>query len=403
MKKKFILSIVESIVYCLAIYLIFFYFSNFKSDFLNMNIQPLTIVIGIMALKYGVYISLQTVIIASLFYILAYYQLGNDLVVFFLDFSYYKFILLFFFIALSLGRFSDNLRKKIDDLKDENKILEEKNQNQREKNLELVNINERLKSRIVGSKESILTLHQITSSILTKNVEKIFTQILQILTDFLGSDVVSIYIYNKERNTFRARVKIGNSVIPNFIIVEEGDIYSKVLKSKETLEGNRDLNIKNPVYVAPILKGEEVVGIINIERLKYNNQEKYLLELFKVISQWINNALVNAFDTAEIETLKNSYENTRIYNLQYFSYILEEDKKRKKLFGSEYIALEAGNPNFTPEELNEKLKGKVRDIDVVGMNEETIKFLFVNANRESKDVLIRRVSEILPGVEIYEI
>ena len=199
MKKKFILSIVESIVYCLAIYLIFFYFSNFKSDFLNMNIQPLTIVIGIMALKYGVYISLQTVIIASLFYILAYYQLGNDLVVFFLDFSYYKFILLFFFIALSLGRFSDNLRKKIDDLKDENKILEEKNQNQREKNLELVNINERLKSRIVGSKESILTLHQITSSILTKNVEKIFTQILQILTDFLGSDVVSIYIYTIKR------------------------------------------------------------------------------------------------------------------------------------------------------------------------------------------------------------
>ena len=226
---------------------------------------------------------------------------------------------------------------------------------------------------------------------------------MQILTDFLGSDVVSIYIYNKERNTFRARVKIGNSVIPNFIIVEEGDIYSKVLKSKETLEGNRDLNIKNPVYVAPILKGKEVVGIINIERLKYNNQEKYLLELFKVISQWINNALVNAFDKAEIETLKNSYENTRIYNLQYFSYILEEDKKRKKLFGSEYIALEAGNPNFTPKELNEKLKGKVRDIDVVGMSEETIKFLFVNANRESKDVLIKRVSEILPGVEIYEI
>lgn len=37
------------------------------------------------------------------------------------------------------------------------------------------------------------------------------------------------------------------------------------------------------------------------------------------------------------------------------------------------------------------------------MSEETIKFLFVNANRESKDVLIKRVSEILPGVEIYEI
>lgn len=403
MRKKFILSIVESIVYCLIVYLIFFYFSDFRSDFLSMNIQPLIIVIGIMALKYGVYISLQTVIIASLFYMLAYYQLGNDLVVFFLDFNYYKFVLIFFFTALTLGRFSDNLREKIKDLKDENRVLEERNQSKREKNLELVNINERLKSRIVGSKESILTLHQITSSILDKNVEKIFTQILEILTDFLGSDVISIYIYNKAGNTFRAKVKIGNSVIPNFIEVEDGDIYSKVLKSGETVAGDRDLNIKEPVYVAPILKGEEVVGIISIERLKYGNQEKYLLELFKVISQWINNALVNAFDREEVEILENSYENTRIYNLQYFSYILEEDKKRKKLFGSEYIALEGENPGLTPEKLNEKLKGKVRSIDVVGMNEKTIKFLFVNANRESKEVLVKRVSEILPGVEVYEI
>lgn len=403
MKKNFILNVVESIVYCLVVYLIFFYFSDFKSDFLSMNMQPLTIVVGIMALKYGVYISLQTVIIASLFYMLAYYQLGNDLVVFFLDLSAYKFVLFFFFIALSLGRFSDNLRKKIDDLKDENKMLEEKNQKQIEKNLELVNINERLKTRIIGSKESILTLHKITSSILTKNVEKIFTQILEILTDFLGSDVVSIYIYNKEKNIFRARVKIGNSVIPNFIPVEDGDIYSEVLKNKETIEGKRELNIKNPVYIAPILKDGNVVGIINIERLKYGNQEKYLFELFKVTSQWINNALVNAFEKAEIETLKNSYENTRIYNLQYFTYIFEEDKKRKKIFGSEYIALELENPGITAEELNEKIKEKIREIDVVGMNNEVIRFLFVNASRESKDILVKKVSEIVPGADVYEI
>ncbi|WP_298066508.1 hypothetical protein [uncultured Cetobacterium sp.] len=49
------------------------------------------------------------------------------------------------------------------------------------------------------------------------------------------------------------------------------------------------------------------------------------------------------------------------------------------------------------------MKGKVRDIDVVGMSNEAIKFLFVNANKESKEVLMKRVSEIIPGVEIYEI
>lgn len=401
MKKRFLISIAESILYCSIIYLLFFYYSNFKSEFLTMNIQPLAIVVGLIALKYGVYSSLQTVLVASFFYIFSYYQLGNDPVVFFLDFNYYKFILIFFFIALTLGRVSDNFRNRIEELKEKNTNLDEELKNQREKNIELVNINERLKTRIIGSKESILTLHQITSSILTENVEQIFTQILEILIDFLGSDVVSIYIYNKERNIFRGRIKIGNSLLPNFIEVKEGDLYSKVLKNKITLEGNREQ--KEPVYISPILKNNEVVGVINIERLKYGNEEKYLLELFKVISQWINNALVKAFEENEKAIKNNVFENTRVYNLKYFSYVLAEDKKRKKLFNSEYIALEGKNPGLTPIELNELLQGKVRDIDIVGMNEDIIKFLFVNATKKDKDLLVKRIGNILAGVELYEI
>ncbi|MGL5188966.1 MAG: GAF domain-containing protein [Cetobacterium sp.] len=401
MKRRFFLSIIESFVYCFFIYMIFFELSSYKIDFLTMNIHPLAILIGIMALKYGIYMSLQTVFIASFFYILSYYKLGNDPVVFFLDFKHYKFILIFFFIALSLGRFSDNFRKKIEDLKESNTKLGELLKNQREKNIDLVQINERLKERIVGSKESILTLHQITSSILTKNVEKILTQVIEILIDFLGSDVVSIYIYNKEKNVLRARLKVGNSIIPNFIEVKESSIYSKVLTSKKILEG--DAERQEPVYISPILNQGEVVGIINIERLKYGNKEKYLLELFRVISDWINNALVNAFQKAEIEIENNVYIGTRIYNLNYFSYILEEDKKRRKIFGTEYLALEGNNPGISTIELNEKLKGKIRDIDVVGMDSNTIKFLFVNADKNKKHLLMERVSNILPGVEFYEI
>lgn len=401
MKKEFFLSIIESFVYCLFIYIVFFEFSSYKSDFLSMNIHPFTIVIGVMALKYGVYMSLQTVLIASFFYIFSYYKLGNDPVVFFLDFKSYKFILIFFFIALSLGRVSDNFRKKIEELKEEKEKIDELLKNQREKNSELVQINERLKERIVGSKESILTLHKITSSILTKNVEKIFTQILEILIDFLGSDTVSIYMYNNQKNIMRARLKVGNSIVPNFIEPKEGDIYSKVLSSKEVLEG--EVEKGEPVYISPILKDGQIIGIINVERLKYGNKEKYLLELFKVISDWINNALVNAFEKDEIEVLSNVYKETRIYNLNYFSYILEEDKKRKKIFGTDYIALETSNPGIDPKDLNERLKGKIRDIDVVGMDSNTIKFLFVNADKTKKDLLLERVRKVIPGVEFYEI
>lgn len=402
-KKSVVVGLIESFVYCLVVYLVFFEFASFKRDFLTMNLQPLLIVIAVMALKYGVYISLQTVLIASVFYILAYCRAGNDIVVFFLDYQSYKFVLMFFFVALALGKFSDKYHKKVDDLKDEKEKAEKKYDIQKEKNLELVDINERLKTRIIGSRESILTLHKITVSIFHMKVEEIFTQILEILTQFLGADVVSIYLYNKDKNMLRARMKVGKSKIGNFFSVEKEKYFEDVIKNKETMEIDTEKYPNAPLYIAPILKNDEVLGVINIERLKYHNKEKYSFELLKVISEWINNALVEAVEKERVERAKNSFKNTRVFNMEYFNYIFSEDKKRKKIFGTDYIAVEAENPGLTPEELNERIKGKIRDIDSVGMNEKVIRFLFVNADRGSQELLYNKVKELIPGVEIYEI
>lgn len=132
-KKSAIIGLIESFIYCLVVYLVFFEFAGFKRDFLTMNLQPLLIVIAVMALKYGVYISLQTVLIASIFFILAYCRVGNDIVVFFLDYQSYKFVLMFFFVALALGKFSDKYHKKVDELKEEKERADKKYEVQREK------------------------------------------------------------------------------------------------------------------------------------------------------------------------------------------------------------------------------------------------------------------------------
>lgn len=397
-----IIGLVESFIYCLLIYLFFFEFSDFKRDFLTMNLQPFLIIVGIMALKYGVYISLETVLIASLFYIFAYCKSGNDIVVFFLDYQSYKFVLMFFFVALILGKFSDKYHKKMIELKENKKIIEEKYEKQKEKNVELININKRLKTRIINSRESILTLHEMIVSIFKMKIEEIFTQSLKILTQFLGADVVSIYLYNKERNILRARIKVGKSKIENFFLVEKEKYFEDVIKNKKVIEVKSERN-NTPLYVAPILKNGEVLGVINIERLKYHNKEKYTFELLKIISEWIDNALIEAIEKEKIEKEKNRFRDTMIFNIEYFNYIFLEDKKRKKIFGANFIAMESENPGLTSKELNERIKGKIRDVDLVGMNEKIIRFLFVNADKESKKLLFKKVKNFIPEADFYEI
>lgn len=398
-----IVGAIESFLYCLMVYLFFFEFATFKQDFLTMNLQPLLIVIGIMALKYGVYTSLQTVLIASMFYILAYCRLGNDIIVFFLDYQCYKFILIFFFVALVLGKYSDKYHKKINELKEEQEKTSKKFEVQRKKNIELVDINERLKTRIINSKESILTLHKITSSIFHMKVEEIFTQVLEIFLEFLGADVISIYLYNQEKHMLRAKMKVGKSKLENFFSVEKKEYYEDVIKNKKALEVDIEKYPQAPIYIAPILKNDEVLGVINIERLNYKNKEKYSFELLKVIVDWINNALVEAVEKERKEREKNKFHNTRIFNIEYFDYIFAEDKKRKKIFGTDFIAMEGKNIGLTPEELNKRIKGKIRDLDFVGMNEKIIRFLFVNAQRESQRLLYDKIHNLIPEIEFYEI
>lgn len=401
MKNKTIISTLESFVYCLLVYLVFFQFSVYKESFLNMNIQPLVIVVGVMALKYGVYKSFQTVFFAFFFYILAFYKLGNDIVLFFLTFENYKYILIFFFTALVLGRFSDVSRKKINDLKNENIELKNRKEIQKKKNLELVNINDRLKTRIINSKESILTLHHITSSILKMKTEEIYTEVIEILMEFLGCDVVSIYMLNYEKKLLRAKIKVGKSLLPNYFQLDKEEKLSEILIKKDIVEIENSKG--NLMYASPILQKDRVLGVIIVEKLKYEYRENYIGKLLQVISVWVNNALVQAFEREEKEHRENTYENTNIFKMSYFNEFLQEEKKRKKLFNSSFVAIEGRLKNNNPVEIDKLIKGKIRNTDLVGLDSEFIRLLFVNATTSDTSILISKMEESFNGVEFYEI
>ena len=105
MNKKIIYCTLESLIYSIIIYLIFFTFSTEQYNFLSMNLHPLAIMTAFLALKYGTYIGFIGSFAAIITYLTAYLFSGNDLLLFFLKFQYYKFFLMFLFINVLLGKF----------------------------------------------------------------------------------------------------------------------------------------------------------------------------------------------------------------------------------------------------------------------------------------------------------
>lgn len=405
MNKKIIYCSLESLVYSIAIYLIFYTFSTVKYDFLTMNLHPLAIMVAFLALKYGTYIGFIGSTAAIITYISAYLFTGNDLLLFFLKFQYYKFFLMFLFINVLLGKFKINYSEREEKLLEEKTELEKKYSEQKNKNMELIILSTKLKNQIVNSRESLITLYHIKRSLKDNTLEQLYTEVMLILKQFLNCETVSIYIMVDSIH-IKNILKFGNSNMQSFISLnsEDGNRFSEVIKTKETMEFPVDLDAQQPVYISPIFIKDEIIGFLNIEKLNFNVKERYSFELFKIITEELKDALVSIFEKVETEKNEHYYtEDMNISKWDYFNTIVEENERRKKLFDHNYILFEGKNPGYTSDDIFNILKGKLWGNDYVTFNEKYIRFLFTMIDYSKKDMLKNKIEDYFKEVEFYEI
>ncbi|ADO83032.1 hypothetical protein [Ilyobacter polytropus] len=405
MKSKTFNCFIESLLYTTAVYLVFFHFSSFKYSFLAMNLHPLLIVIAVISLKYGTYMSGFVVSFSIIYYILAYIGLGRDMIIFFSSFEYYKFILMFFFTALFLGKLRDTTDQKIMHLEGEVSKTREDYEKQKENNVKLITINSRLKKRIISSRESIVTLNQIKSSFANMNVEQIYTEAILVMRQFLESDVVSIYSFNHEKNFMRLKLRAGNGRIPGFLQVKKDSVFDEVIKAGAPMEFPLDIEGDSPIFVSPIKNNDEILGFINIERMSLEASERYSYEMFKIITHWLNEALSEAFVKEEKEIKENYLKDTKIFTMGYFNKIMSEEERRKKLLGMDFMAFETKIEGVTPDEVAEMIKGKVRESDFMAMDDNKLRILFPATTAASKELLMEKIASLFHGIEVdfYEI
>jgi len=95
-RRQNIIFFLENIFYYTLIVILFKNILGFEEQFLELNIHPLFILAGIMAYRYGVHLGVLSATMATMVYVYVYLDLGHDIVVFFYDFKYYKFLLMFY-------------------------------------------------------------------------------------------------------------------------------------------------------------------------------------------------------------------------------------------------------------------------------------------------------------------
>lgn len=405
MRNKMVGCLLESLVYSFLIYLIFFRYLRFGDSFLEMNLHPLVIMVGFIALKYGAYLGLIGSFIATGIYLYTYLSLGNDLGLFFISVDYYKFFLIFLFVNLVLGKFKNIFDEKIEELNNEKHQLSKKYREERDKNLELTILSNKLKNQIVNSRHSLITLYHIKNSLKNKNIEQVYTEIMILFKDFLECESASIYKLVDDKRLVNI-LSFGNRTL-DYSIDFESEIakqFREVYKSRKPQEYPLNIALKTPIYVAPIFDRDKIIGFINVEKLSFNVKERYTFELFKIIVEELRDAMVEILKRVEVENSKYYIESApKILQKEYFDSVVAENKRREEILKESYVLLEAKNKGFTPKEISDALSDKIEGNIYITADEKYIQVLFSMTKKEKIDSLILKLKECLKEVDFYEI
>lgn len=371
--KKFKYAFIENILIDGLIFIVFFQMNPLKENFLNMNIHPLLIVVSLTALRYGNYIGLISAFMSSITYIIGYLALGRDLYLLIVDFDYYKFILMFFLAAIIFGRFKDNYDFKIKNKNMEYDLLKKDNEDLKSEYEKLKFIKEELRKQIVGAEYSITSLYEIASTLETLDSEDIYTEVMHILEKFLKAKSMSIYTIDEIGGFLRLKLKKGeDKIIPNSIVANDHKYITKLLKEKKVIKNNMFNQTEQnnyPLMSGPILKDNKVIAIVNIENMDFDMITEYSYNLFKVIIDWINKALVQALEV-ELEANKQKfYIGTRIMKYEFFNNRLQEEIERRERYDMDFALIKFYNKILSIEQLEEIFKKSIRQVDVVAYDE----------------------------------
>jgi GAF domain-containing protein len=211
----------------------------------------------------------------------------------------------------------------------------------------------------------------------------------------MKSQTVTIYTLNKYKSYLRlvARSSRSQFDVAKSIKVEHAPYVQKVLNEKK-LFINKELIGDTPLLSAPVLSNGEVIAIISLHDMKFDNFTLYYQNLFNITVDLISSALSRALSYVEATGNQRYIEGTPILISEVFADILASKKISNSKHGVEFVLLATDANDTSPEELSHLIARSLRETDYIGMSEnDQLLVLLANSSLEEADFVISRFQQ----------
>lgn len=365
-KRKFIIGFLETSFLLLVASAYFYILRAQPASLLQANPHPFLIITALMGLRYGNYMGMVAASLSTGAYVWVYHMEVGHYLSLFQDISYYKFILAIYWAGIILGIFKDNYSALNEKLNNRIFQLERALEKLGRRHAASVAVNEDLKKQIIGAEFSILSLYEIASKLDSLNPEAVYTETMGILTRFLKARSVSIYTVDPRNPDFlRLKIRMGSSETgKRSIDVVSSEGFKHVVLNKEVTKWNETEEDDFPLMSAPVTHEGNVLAVINIEDMDFDVLSEYAFNLFKVIVDWVNKSMGQAIFVESQLQEEKFHEGTRFMKFADFTERVEEERRRYREFGMEYMLLKYDLQGIPFNEISGDISSFMRAVDI---------------------------------------
>lgn len=338
------------------------------------------IYIAVMGLLYGKSQALPAVFLSSVLLMAGFIANGADFVAVLYQVQHMVHFAAYLFFGVLIGYVTDNKDRAYFDLEVNLDNAKERYQFLGKTYLENVEIKERLYKQIVNSDDSIGRTYKIVKKLDTIEVENLFTAATEVAAEMMAARNASIYVMNKNRNYLRLKTKLGMQIgeVPKSIKVADYQ-YLRDLIADRQIFVNKLLVPGLPDMAAPVVYNEEVIAVIQIYKLKFEDLNLNKQNLLKITSLLIAGALAKAYQYEASVQDKKYIADTRILIPEEFEKIQSEIRHRRENNANEEFAilLKIATQGKAYVKINDILSPLIRDEDFLGVKKDGCVYLLL--------------------------
>ena len=284
----------------------------------------------------------------------------------------------------------------VDVLREENRISAQEAAGAQEAYKRLSDINEQnimvkneYEKRILNAKNSIPQLYAIIQKIDVLESDRIFMEVLHVISEVLGTNTVAVYRANRRYLRLITALNEESLLEKRSIDLEKYPYLKKAMSNNELYEGNIWKN--EPALVLPVTIEEECEAIIIINEVSMENMSLYHINMLRTLLLLISRSLKSAFQYDEAIREEKYVRNTDILFPAEFAKALKLAKEKQKRDLGDYSILKIIPKENMTEEYH-KLENYFRSEDVWGMDWKKNVYVFLaNTTEKEAEIALERL------------